>query len=96
LEEKMKFDYCEFENKSEQTMEIDIGCRFEDEPDELYVIQISLQKDEGKVQELKLVFNRMDCKYVFKPEEKIAIADYIHTILPTTAYADWFKGRLLL
>ncbi|SFK93448.1 hypothetical protein SAMN03159341_102242 [Paenibacillus sp. 1_12] len=91
----MKFDYCEFENESEQSIEIDMGCRFDDEPDELYVIQIMFHKD-GTSLGLKLLFNGLDCKYQFKPEEKSSIIDYILHIVPDTAYKDWFEGSLHL
>ncbi|MCU6795937.1 hypothetical protein OB236_27840 [Paenibacillus sp. WQ 127069] len=91
----MKFDYCEFENESEQSVEIDIGCRFDDEPDELYVIQLILGKD-GTSLGIKLLFNGLDCKYQFKPEEKTSIVSYIQHSLPDTPYKDWFEGSLFL
>jgi hypothetical protein len=95
LEEKMNFDYCEFEKGSAQAMEIYIGCRFIDEPEELYVIHVSAHQD-GNAKGLKLLFNGMDCKYSFKAEEKASIVDYIHSTLPDTEYVDWFEGSVKL
>jgi hypothetical protein len=91
----MKFDYCEIENGSIQTLEIIIGCSFEDEPEELYVIQLNLNKD-GKISMLKLLFNGMDCKYVFKDIEKASIIAYIDETLPATTYAIWLEGQLYI
>jgi hypothetical protein len=93
LEEMMKFDYCEIENGPAQTMDIYMGCRFDDEPEELYVIQMIVGKD-GIVQVQKLLFNGMDCKYLFKAEENALIKDYIYETLQSTAYVDWFEGTL--
>lgn len=89
----MKFDYCEIENGSAQTMDIYMGCRFDDEPEELYVIQLNVRKD-GITQVLKLLFNGMDCKYLFKDEEKASIRDYIYETLKATAYVNCFEGTL--
>ncbi|NHN28816.1 hypothetical protein [Paenibacillus agricola] len=91
----MKFDYCEIEDGSAQTLAIYVGCRFEDEPEELYVIQLHISKN-GIVQLLKLLFNGMDCRYSFKDEEKASIKNYIYEMLPATPYEEWLEGSIAL
>ncbi|MCS7461610.1 hypothetical protein N0M98_15765 [Paenibacillus doosanensis] len=92
----MEFDYCQMEaDSSGDTLLIDIGCKFTDEPDELYVVQLKGHKD-GRLEELRLVFNRMDCKYNFKPEEKAAVLQYVGEALDSSEYANWFQGGLTL
>ncbi|MDF2960004.1 MAG: hypothetical protein K0S39_1739 [Paenibacillus sp.] len=91
----MDFDYCEFESVNSNQMNIFAGCRFTDEPDDLYVVQLDALQD-GTVQELKLYFNDHDCKYNFRPEELAAIKEYVLSVIASTEYADWFKGSLRL
>jgi hypothetical protein len=81
-EELMKFDYCQFENGQDGSMTIFVGCSFEDEPDELYVIEICTQANGKAPHGLRLLFNGMDCKYSFKSEEKAAISKYVKSTLP--------------
>lgn len=91
----MNFDYCEIETPQNGVLTFMVGCRFEDEPDELYVIQLDASQD-GSVRELKLFFNGHDCKYMFKPEESDSIIKYLGDGLPETEYADWFHGSFKL
>ncbi|MDD9267541.1 hypothetical protein ACFPES_10950 [Paenibacillus sp. GCM10023248] len=70
----MIFDYCEQE-MTENGMQLHIGLQFEDEPDSLYVAELSAGAD-GTVTSWMLYFNGFDCKYSFKPEEKEALIRY--------------------
>lgn len=92
----MNFDYCEMERSGERdSLQVTIGCRFMDEPDELYVILMDVQQD-GDVKELKLMFNGMDCKYAFKKEEIDAVFQYVLAAIDSTANADWLQGKLAI
>jgi hypothetical protein len=94
----MIFDYCEMDNsalKSSELLTIIAGCRFKDEPDELYVVQMDLRKD-GKAGDLKLFFNGHDCNYKFKPEEFEAIQKYVADEMRASDYADWLEGAVKL
>ncbi|MCR8633889.1 hypothetical protein [Paenibacillus radicis (ex Xue et al. 2023)] len=91
----MIFDYCELESIQSGQLTIIAGCRFADEPDELYVVQLDTLQD-GTVQELGLYFNGNDCKYSFKQEERALIKDYVLEKLAATEYANWFQGDLKL
>jgi hypothetical protein len=62
-------DYHEVETEPDGELNIHVGIQFEDEPDSLYVIQISADVN-GWVRAWTLLYNGMDCKYSFKPEEK--------------------------
>jgi hypothetical protein len=95
MEELMIFDYCEFEDVLDERSLVLIGCRFSDEPDELYVVQMDVLRS-GAILNFKLLFNGMDCKYGFKPNESEAIRDYVQNVIPTSEYADWFEGTLTL
>ncbi|NOU97652.1 hypothetical protein GC093_31150 [Paenibacillus sp. LMG 31456] len=89
----MIFDYYELESLQSGFLTIIVGCRFADEPDELYVIQLDTLQD-GTVQELKLYFNGNDCKYTFKPDECALIKDYLVGELADSDYANWYQGGL--
>ncbi|MBP1988998.1 hypothetical protein [Paenibacillus eucommiae] len=67
----MIIDYHEVERNGDELL-IYIGIQFEDEPDSLYVVSITAG-DDGTVKEWKLLYNGVDCKYTFKPEEKQAL-----------------------
>jgi hypothetical protein len=62
-------DYHEAETEPDGELNIHVGIQFEDEPDSLYVIHISADVN-GWVKAWTLLFNGVDCKYTFKPEEK--------------------------
>jgi hypothetical protein len=62
-------DYHEAETEPDGELSIHVGIQFEDEPDSLYVIQICADVN-GWVKEWTLLYNGVDCKYTFKPEEK--------------------------
>ncbi|NEW06178.1 hypothetical protein GK047_09160 [Paenibacillus sp. SYP-B3998] len=64
----MIIDYCEQEIVEEKML-VHIGFQFEDEPDSLYVAELSLDND-GYVSAWTLFFNGFDCKYTFRQEEK--------------------------
>lgn len=70
----MIIDYCEQEI-TEGKMQLHIGLQFEDEPDSLYVAELSAGED-GVITAWSLFFNGFDCKYNFKPEEKAAMIRY--------------------
>ncbi|MFE5317070.1 hypothetical protein ACFQ88_00040 [Paenibacillus sp. NPDC056579] len=88
----MEFDYCNMEMiVTDNLLQIDIGCRFIDEPDELYAIQLQC-KPYGVMEDIKLMFNSMDCNYRFKEDEMRAIEAYVRTSVCSSEYADWFQG----
>ncbi|TDF99253.1 hypothetical protein [Paenibacillus piri] len=89
----MIFDYCEFEKTEEGRLTVITGCRFEDEPDELYVIHLNTLQD-GTVRKLTLYFNGHDCSYTFKAEEAEAVLAYAAEVIPSSAYAGWYEGEL--
>jgi hypothetical protein len=62
-------DYHEAETGPDGELSIHVGIQFEDEPDSLYVIHINADVN-GWVKAWMLLFNGVDCKYTFKPEEK--------------------------
>ncbi|PZE22034.1 hypothetical protein [Paenibacillus xerothermodurans] len=89
----MVFDYVEFDSAGDKDITILVGCRFADEPEELYVVEVRALKN-GLLNDWRLLFNGMDCKYDFKPDERAAVRDYLHSVVPTTEYAQWFEGSL--
>ncbi|OXM88155.1 hypothetical protein [Paenibacillus rigui] len=91
----MEFDYCELElHEPSGLLQISVGCRFVDEPNELYVIVLDAGED-GAVNRLQLMFNGMDCRYAFKAEESEAVLQYVRTSIAETEYASWFKNSLI-
>jgi hypothetical protein len=87
----MNFDYCELELVEAEGGDrhlVAVGCRFEDEPDELYVIHLIVNR-QGGIEELKLYFNGHDCKYTFKPEELAALKEYVEQARTAADSADW-------
>jgi hypothetical protein len=91
----MIFDYCEIESVQNEHAAIFAGCRFADEPDELYVVQLNIFRN-GAILDMKLLFNGVDCKYGFKTLDCEAIRDYVQSVILTSEYADWFEGSLKL
>lgn len=90
----MEFDYCNVEqDEMNQQLLLEIGCKFQDEPDELYVIQLTGQKS-GALKEVQLLFNAMDCRYSFKEDELVALMNYVRDKLSSSEYAEWFQGEL--
>jgi hypothetical protein len=65
-------DYHEVEPDHNGGLSIHVGIQFEDEPESLYVVSISADKD-AKVTSWQLLFNGFDCKYTFKAEEKLEL-----------------------
>lgn len=92
----MEFDYCNLEPvRAENLLFVDIGCRFKDEPDELYVIQM-ICRPRGVLEDIKLLFNSMDCNYRFKEDELRAVEAYVQQTVLASEYAGWFQGSLSL
>lgn len=90
----MEFDYCNVEqDDTNRQLLMDVGCKFQDEPDELYVIQLKGEPN-GALKEIKLMFNSMDCRYSFKEDELSALLNYVRDELSSSEYADWFQGEL--
>jgi len=92
----MIFDYCNMEPiRSDNMLLLDIGCRFADEPEELYVIQLNCRPG-GEIGNIKLMFNSMDCKYRFKEEELKAVEAYVEKTLLDSEYEGWYRRGLPL
>ncbi|SEB67246.1 hypothetical protein [Paenibacillus sp. GP183] len=72
----MIIDYHEAETKPDGELSIHVGIQFEDEPDSLYVIHISVDVN-GWVKAWTLLYNGVDCKYNFKPEEKVKVLAHL-------------------
>ncbi|WP_051620456.1 hypothetical protein [Paenibacillus sp. UNC451MF] len=90
----MEFDYCNVDHdETNQQLLLDVGCKFQDEPDELYVIQLKGEPS-GALKEVRLLFNMMDCKYSFKEDELAALLNYVRDMLKSTDYSEWFQGGL--
>jgi len=95
MEVIMNFDYCDLESVRTGQLTCTVGCRFADEPNELYVIEMDVTQ-EGNVLGIKLYFNGHDCQYPFKEEEIASVIAYVESVIPLTEYADWLRGRLIL
>jgi hypothetical protein len=74
------FDYAEAEANGDG-WDAQVGLKFADEPDELYVARIRIRED-GAVQSAELYFNGMDCRYEWRPGEREALKRYMEEQLP--------------
>jgi len=93
---RMEFDYCEMDwNEEQHVLQVNVGCRFADEPEELYVIVFDIP-EEGSVKNMHLMFNGMDCKYAFKEAETAAILHYVQEAAASTEYAERMRGAFLI
>ncbi|GAA4867618.1 hypothetical protein GCM10023310_54200 [Paenibacillus vulneris] len=88
----MEFDYCNVElDEIKERLFMEIGCKFQDEPEELYVIQMTGEPS-GTLKEVRLLFNTMDCRYSFKEDELASLLEYVREQLSSSEYAEWFEA----
>ncbi|MFC0214236.1 hypothetical protein ACFFK0_17545 [Paenibacillus chartarius] len=70
------FDYVTKEAAEGGGWDIQIGLKFDDEPEELYVAHVHMD-DQGILGVPVLYFNGMDCRYAWKTDERVALETFV-------------------